>query len=245
MISEQTERLAARFWEDAGVEESFPRTLEQIVRCMNPGLAVHSLKRLSPQAVQDWLRSHGHAVELYTEERWLNGCLYAHRGTGFVFVEAELSPGWRRVVIAHETAHFLAHYAGPRRRTERRLGPTLLAVLDGERGATEAEQLAACLADVSVQPHVHFMDRTAEGAYAEPVAEAERLADELGLELLAPWQAVFASMRGRGPWPGIASDWQQVLQIRFGLPPGWASHYAKRLIGAARGRLAFSQALGL
>ncbi len=245
MISERIERLAARFWEEVGTEEPFPRNLELPIQCARMPLSIRLLPGLCPRAIQHWLQQRGHRVDLTTPHRWLNGCLYANDGMGFLFVDAGLSVDHRRVVTAHEFAHFLVHYDAPRRRVERRLGRSPFPVLDGRRTATEPEQLAACLAGVSVDPYIHFMDRAADGVYVEPIEEVERTADELGLELLAPWRQVFASVRARGLWPGLPGDWENVLQTQFGLPGSWASHYAMRLLTAARGRLTFCQALGL
>ena len=70
---------------------------------------------------------------------------------------------------SHEFGHFLADYEAPRERIRRRLGPGLLAVLDGKQNATPAEQLGATLAGVELGAHVHFMDRAPGGTYSEAV----------------------------------------------------------------------------
>ncbi len=243
MINKRIADLAERFWEEAGQEEPFPRRLEALIPVVKP-VAVVSLPGLCPEAVESWLRRHGHAAEVGTRQRWLDGCLYANKGDGFLFVEETLPVDQRRVIVAHEFAHFLAEHEAPRRRMQRRLGPSLLQVLDADRTPTAAERLAASMVDVSTEPFVHFMDRAPDGEYVEPVTEVERRADELGLELLAPWRAVFAVMRGRRPWPGGAAGWTNVLQSQFGLPRTLATHYAERLRTMARGRLSFSAALG-
>jgi hypothetical protein len=182
---------------------------------------------------------------MQTHERRLNGCLYAVKGRAFIFVDTDVSPDQRRVVLGHEFGHFLLDYEAPRERAARRLGPTLLPVLDGERRATASEQLSATLAGLSMEPYVHFMDRNPDGSYVEPVNEVERRADAISLELLAPWRTVFAGMQGKCTWPGQIAEWEEYLATYFGLPRGWAHHYAARLVSKARGRLTFSQALGL
>ncbi|HEV3449195.1 MAG TPA: hypothetical protein VG099_31450 [Gemmataceae bacterium] len=245
MISHHIEGLAARFWEEYGKEEPFPRDLECVILRAKPSLAIISLPRLSPAAVRSLLARRGHLVALDTAERWLNGCFYACKDLSFIFVEEGLTSEWRRAVIAHEFGHCLAHYETPRRRVTRRLGASVLPVVDGVRRATGAEELSASLAGVRIESYVHFMDRNPDGTYIEPVNQAERDADDLGLELLAPWRAVSAVVRKNGRWPGLPGDWQETLVRHFGFPRSLASYYGDCLLRSARGRLTFSQALGL
>jgi hypothetical protein len=245
MISSPLQQLAAQFWEELGEEERFPRDLELPIHYAKPTLAVVPLARLCPAAIKDWLATRNHCVTLTTPNRWLNGCFYANRGRSFIFVERSLTAECRRLVIAHEFGHFLAHYEAPRRRAERRLGPGIFPLLDGERSATTSEEFSASLAGITIDSYLHFMDRNPDGTYLEPVDQAEQTANELGLELLAPWRAVFAFVRSKGPWPGSITVWEDTLIEQFGLPASWARIYAMQLIAAARGRLEFSQALGL
>ncbi|MBI3408173.1 MAG: hypothetical protein HY040_07440 [Planctomycetes bacterium] len=245
MISDRIETLAAKFWEEAGTEEPFPRNLEVAIHKAKPSVAIVSLERLCPQAVRVWLAVRDHQVWLVTKDRWVDGCLYACKGIVFLFVEQTLGPDHRRVTIAHEFGHFLADYEEPRRRADRRLGPSLLSVFDGDRPPTAPEQLSACLADVSVEPHVHFMDRMADGSFVQPVSQVERTANELAFELLAPWRIVFGTMRTARPWPGAAIEWRQHLEEQFGLPRNWAGHYAEDLRRLARARRSFTEALGM
>jgi hypothetical protein len=243
MISRLLENLADRFWEEAGWQELFPRTLEYTIQRQKP-VEIISLPRLCPQAVQDWLWRRDHTVQCGSPHRWLDGCLYANHDVGFLFVEESLSPDVRRVIVAHEFAHLLTDYEAPRRSAARRLGNTVMAVLDGERPPTASEQLSASLAHVPVKAHFHFMDRTDDGEYTEPVNEVERRADALGLELVAPWRVVFWTIRQHNVWPGRVKQWEQLLRSRFGLPHGWAKSYATRLQRRARARLSFSESLG-
>lgn len=245
MIAKRIEELAARFWEDVGEQEPFPRDLELTIHLTKPAVAVVPLLRLRPGEISAWLGVRGYQLCVDTNERWLDGCLYASKGIVFLFVEETLEPERRRVAIAHEFGHFLADYEQPRRRAERRLGPALLPVLDGERLPTPAEQLAACLADVAARPHVHFMDRTKDGAYVEPVSEAERTADDLALELLAPWREVLKTGQAKNTWPANVAGWQDGLERHFGLPRDRAKYYAAKLWRLAQARRSFSETLGM
>jgi hypothetical protein len=237
--------IAGRFWEDLGEEELFPRDLEAAILYARPAVSICDLADLRPQTVQDWLQASGHGVKLRTHDRRLNGCLYATRGRAFIFLDKGLTPEQRRVVLGHEFGHVLLDYEAPRQRAARRLGPTILPVLDGERRATTSEQFSAALAGIRMKSYVHFMDRNPDGSYVEPVSEVERRADAMSLELLAPWRTVFTEIQAKYKWPGEERQWYEHLAGRFGLPHGWAYHYAGRLVAKARGGLSFSQALGL
>ena len=245
MISHDIERLAAGFWEEWDKEEPFPRDLEIPIHYLRPSVTIRDLPRLCPVTIKSYLQERGHALILTTPDRWLDGCFYGHKDLGFIFLEESLTPEYRRVVLAHEFGHFLAHYEAPRRRAERRLGRAVFPVLDGDRPPSASEGLSASLAGVALSSYLHFMDRYTDGSYREPVSRAERTADELGLELLAPWRAVFAVMRAVRAWPGALPEWEDALRTRFGLASDTAGSYGRRLLAMARGRLEFSQALGL
>lgn len=245
MISKRIERLAATFWEEAGAEEPFPRNLELPIHYAKPSVAVVPMEQLRPDAICVWLAAHGHDVRVVTKDRWVDGCLYATKGVVFLFFEARLTADHRRVVIGHEFGHYLADYEDPRRRTVRRLDRSLLSVFDGERLATEQEILSATLADVSAEPHVHFMDRSEDGTFEEPISHVERTANALALELLAPWRVVVRVMQSSSRGLGAVADWQECLERHFGLPHSWAGYYAQELWRLTRARRSFSEALGM
>jgi hypothetical protein len=245
MISRRIQALAEDFWEEVGKKPSFPRDLECAILYAKPTVAIIPLAQLSPALIRDWLVSRRHSFELETPERQLDGCFYADRDVSFIFVRDSLSPEYHRLVVAHEFGHYLAHYEAPRRRIVRRLDAGLLAVLDGERLPMPTEQISATLTGVRISSYLHFMDRTPDGALRLPVSEAERMADGLALELIAPWRAVFAAVRAAGRWPGSKTLWHKTLMSEFGLPGPWAEHYADCLLQMPTGRRTFTQSLGL
>ncbi len=245
MLNKEIENLVARFWEECAEPESFPRDLELVILKARPALSTISMAQLSPAKIRSFLARRDHCVSLTTAERWLNGCFYACKSLSFILIEENLSAEWRRAVIAHEFGHCLAHYEMPRRQVARRLGETVLPVLDSARPASPSEQLSATLAGVKIDSYAHFMDRNADGSYTEPVSEPERTAEAVGLELLAPWREVSARVRQKAQGPGVAVDWTSALMTYFGLPPSLAEYYGNRLLRRALGGLTFSQALGL
>jgi hypothetical protein len=208
--------LADRFWADAGAAEPFPRDLRRAIARAVP-LTVVSLPDLRLAGVRDWLLRNGVACPCPGRDRRLRGCLVARSECGVVFLDGADPEDEQRFSLAHELAHFLRHYHRPRREAVRRLGELVSEVFDGLRPPTTAERIGALLADVRVGFHVHLLGRDGGAA----VAVAEREADRLAFELLAPAAAVLPG--------GTEAVLAERLGSRFGLPPAKARAYARLL----------------
>jgi len=213
--------LAGRFWAAAGPPPPFPRDLAgpATVALM---LRVAALPALSLDGVRGWLARVGIPVPVGEPDRPLRGCLVGWASAGVVFLDVDDPAAERRFTLAHEVAHFLRDYDAVRRAAARRLGPDILAVLDGRRPATPGERVRGVLRDIPVAAHVHLLRRDDAGrprSAAEQAAEAA--ADRLAFELLAPADVLPA---GDGPGPLTAR-----LEGAFGLPPAAAAAYARLL----------------
>ena len=148
-----------------------------------------------------------------------------------------------RVVVAHEFGHYLAEYEWPRSLALRRLGSSILDVLDGDRMAIANEQIAATLANVAIGVYVHYMDRSGDSTTAGLVAQVEDTADMVGAELLAP-RAVLATQANRiGTTDGHAGL-VEVLRTRFGLPESYAKWYSQRIVSEMCNKKSFCEILG-
>lgn len=215
--------LARRFWEQAGEIEPFPRELRRAVAYALP-LGIVELPRLGLGGLRHYLTRRGLGCAPGGADRRLRAALVARVGQGLVFLDGTDPPDERRFSLAHELAHFLADYWLPRRRAARQVGPGSLEVLDGRRAATRVERIDAALASVALAAHVHLMERTPDGHPAgAAIGRAERAADALALELLAPTEVALAVLEVAPGRPAAA------LAERFGLPPGVAEAYAARL----------------
>jgi len=254
-----TEELAERFWADAGGPPPYPRDLQAAIAYACP-LGVVEIGGLSVAAVETWLaercprlRGAGsvqHGCRLGVAERSLRACLVARAGEGLVFVDAADPPAERRFSLAHEIAHFLADYRRPRERAAARLGPAVLAVLDGLRPPTAVERIDAVLARVPLGIHVHLLERTADGLAARAaIARAERHADQLALELLAPRAAVASALAARAlppaGSPARRAAVAALLVADFGLPPAIATAYAATFSPPEPAAAPFLRRLGL
>jgi hypothetical protein len=184
-------------------------------------LAVVHIPRLSIGAIADWLTSHGRSPIRFTADRILSGCLLAQRGYGIVFLDGGSDPDQRRLALAHEFAHFFAHYLEPRRKALARFGDAILSVLDGERQPTTAERLSEILRQTPLGGYENFLTRDAFGAPDHHTLAIEDEADMLALELLAPRDEVASRC---GPVPAMGD-----LVRHFGLPPTAATLWAEFL----------------
>jgi hypothetical protein len=242
MTPELIARLAADFWERVGAPCPFPRDLERPIVLTTPVFVVR-LPGLCLARVREWFTRRGATLPLVNPERPLHGCLVAFRGRVGIFLDRRLRCRHERVILAHEFGHYLSAYEWPRGRVVSRLGPSVLAVLDGARRPTPAEELAGVLAQAPLGMHTHYMDRTFNPRRVAVIEGVERTANALACELLAPAQAVREAAHGAG-LPAVAGAWGRLLVDRFGFPVSWAGAYAAHLLRAG-GRRRFTDMLGL
>ncbi len=214
-MSPPTNDVAQRFWAQARLPEIYPRDIEHAVALVLP-VAIVKLPTLTTREVELWLSRNYVVIQVDTQRVDLMGCLVANRGHGIMFVCGGDPPDEQRLTVAHEAAHFLKHYKIPRERVLQALGEAITPVLDGEREATPEERVAGVLSGVRVGAHVHLVPR--EGLRESRVAIAEGEADDLGLELVAPRDAVLAFLRTRHVEQLGLAEQQRTLASTFGVP---------------------------
>jgi hypothetical protein len=224
--------LAGRFWEQAGEDgNQFPRDLRLPIARAFP-LSPVGMAELRVRSIDRWLADGEIACAIGGFDRPLRACLVAYGGCGLLFHDTGDSDVEQRFSLAHELAHFLYEYVEPRRLAVERLGMSVLSVLDGERDASTDEQLRGLLAGVPLGFMVHLMDRSDEGEMSSEVSMAERNADVLAFELLAPEERVRKELEAA---PGAVSRASAVAVLRevYGLPASVAGRYASALVEEA------------
>lgn len=219
------------FWQAAGEMEPFPRSLETPVLWALPVFIV-KVPRLSVADLRATLAEYGIDFRVDSVNRGLHGCLVAFGGKGVVMLDGSDPPDELRFSLAHEVAHFLIDYHRPRQRALRRLGSTIVDVLDGLRPPRKEERIDAVLSDVRIGVHTHLMDRSASGAIGcGRIAGSEFRADRLALELLAPEDAVLAVAASSAVFANDQTEAVEAALIdSFGLPETLARHYAGFLV---------------
>lgn len=214
--------LAAAFWDEAGEPAPFPRDLRPVIVSTLP-LSMVELPALTVGAVRAWLIRRGLPWCVAASDRPLHACLVVRDDGGIVFLEAGDAEDERRFSLAHETAHFLRHYRQPRQRAASRLGDDALEVLDGKRPPRMEERLHALLAGVPLGFHLHLLGRDdGHRPASAALATAEREADRLAWELLAPVAEIASRV-------GVAPDRARLVRLLlddFGLPLAAAQGYA-------------------
>lgn len=158
------------------------------------------------------------------KDRPLRGCLVAHRGAGWAFLDADDPPDEKLFSLAHEVAHFLRHHWQPRQKAAA-LGRSALEAFDGKGAAGQRDRLLGSLRGTLLRPYSHLMHRHPTFVLPE-VREAEQEADLLAAELLAPEDEVRARASNRAEARGA-------LVTTFGLPAGQAAEHAARLFPEA------------
>jgi len=216
---------AETFWAVAGEPEPFPRNLRIPIANSLP-LAVVSMPALHLAGVDVWMRKQGVVCGIGVDDRRLRACLVARCGQGIIFLDGSDPEDEQRFSLAHELAHFLRGYLTPRRLASERLGESVLEVLDGDRPPLHEERLHALLARVQIGFHVHLMDRSPDGnIVSDAIEEAERGADRLALELLAPSAEVLGQARQYPPERRREMLVRSLVEV-YGLPATLAAYYA-------------------
>ncbi len=192
VLAQSNEVIAQKFWQGTGLGDTFPRDIETAIALRLP-LVVVKLPRLTASSVRRWLEARRLCAHVPNDRRQLMGCLVAHGGYGVIFVCGADAPEEQRLTLAHETGHFLRDYLLPRQEVLAAFGSELVDVLDGRREPTPAERVNAVLSHVRLGPHIHLLPKEGEEEECDPnVSAAERRADSLGLELVAPCQQIMA-----------------------------------------------------
>jgi hypothetical protein len=219
MIHASPETLAAEFWAGTGLNDTFPRKIEQAIAFKLP-LALVGLSPLTVATIGHWLQQRDITPRLPADRRDLCGCLVAHGGHGFIFICGADSPEEQRLTMAHETAHFLIDYLWPRQQVIRALGEGIAEVLDGIRPATPAERAASILSRLHLGPHLHVLPRPGRDEDSDvAVAHAEDRADLLALELVAPQARVRAVLEALSAHQALTAEVARAtLATHFGLP---------------------------
>lgn len=231
MTRHSIEAVVEAFWDSAGGRARFgsPADVERAAMRVLP-MAVHRVSGLHTGTVSALLRRVGADPWHDGASRSLRGCLIADVGKALVLVDRDDPEDEQRMTVAHEVAHLLLHYLKPREAAVQAFGPAILAVLDRTRPATLGERLSSVLRNVPIEPYRHAMER-GHTRHAPSVAVMEDEADDLAVELLAPWRELQVL---RGATPGA-------LRERFGLP----ASVAARLAGLITSPRTSSGVLGL
>jgi Zn-dependent peptidase ImmA (M78 family) len=213
------EHSAAAFWEPIPEKHCFPRHLEEHLSIYYDA-SITLLSTLTVKRVHGWLTASGIPNQSPEHDRRLDGCIVAHHGHAFLLIDDALQPDERRMIVAHETAHFWIDYEWPRRRVASRFGQAGVELLDQERALSDADLLMATAAGVRIQTYYHYHAKS-----AQQESEVERRANTLACLLIAPPNNVISEAARRHIACDDDARWLTLLHQQFGMPERWGRGY--------------------
>jgi hypothetical protein len=220
------------FWESVGDPPPFPRDLQSVVSLGLPVVCV-TLPKLSVRVVEAWFQQRQTPYHFLCQDRSLCGCIVAAQGHAVMFVCADDDRAEQRFTVAHELAHYLLDYLQPRQQALDVLGAAILPVLDGARPPSPTERVHAALGRVTLGIYVNLMPRAAGGQGAQAyILQAEKRADLLALELLAPAEAALADLAALPRMQHFERlrTLDELLRTKYGLPRRIAHGYGSWLL---------------
>ena len=220
------------FWKRAGGGPDFPADISYAAMCALE-VYVEEVSDLTTVAAASRIEGVDIVIPDGVGERRIHGCLAVGRRGAAILVEKNDDDAQKRFTIAHECAHFILEVRTNQERAAIRLGNDFSSILHGLREATSIERIDARLHGVSSDPLVHFMDRTATGGYGcWRIHEAECLADDLAVEILAPRAELIARLSSLGPmgFSESLSAARRIAERRFGLTETTAEWYCNRVV---------------
>jgi Zn-dependent peptidase ImmA (M78 family) len=222
MTARWLEESAAVF--GTGATPRFPRNMALEIQ-LRLHITVVPLAHLTPESMSQWMQQRGMTHRPEEFPRGVQGCMVWDAGKGILFHDSMKDAAEQRFTLAHEASHFVLEDLLPRRRAVEVFGESILAVFNAERGPTPEERVTALFERVSLKPRSNLISRNASGHYPNgDVAEAERRADQLALELLAPAALVRPLLDGVSELEAARH-----VQFRFGLPGRVAWTYVASL----------------
>ncbi|GHG84868.1 ImmA/IrrE family metallo-endopeptidase [Comamonas sp. JC664] len=212
---------------------SFPRDLESDTEDAFPEIVTPVvLKGLTSATVASWFTQMCIDIDypVPTTPRRFRGCMVANKGRAFLFRDRNDKEDEQLFTLAHEVSHFVLDHMLPRARALKKYGPSFLPVLDALRPPTHAEQLALALDQFPIGIQMELMERDDSGfIQSGNVVQAERRADRLAFELLAPADIAYPYIKSLDEERGPAQ-----LATLFGMPLQQAQTYAQMLMRRER-----------
>ncbi len=240
------EYWAGWFWKRAGGRAGFPVDIGYAAMCALE-VYIQEAAGLTTFSAVSRLKRDGIRSADGIDERRLHGCIRVSERGAVILVEEKDDEAQKRFTIAHEVAHYILEVRRHQERAADRLGYDFARVLHGFREATPPERIDAWLHNIRTDGLLHFMDRAPAGGYGcARTREAERLADDLAVEILAPRSELTGGIYsfGRMGFPESLDAARQIAERRFGLPDGIAERYAKRVVWQIKGGPSITERFG-
>jgi hypothetical protein len=210
----------------------FPRDIA--LAALSHPVHVELIAELTPDKIDEWLYRQLHwSRAAVADHRRLRGCLVAHRGRALIFLEATETEAERRFTLSHELAHFIGHYLAARNKAIARLGPSVAAILDGDRAPTAAERLSGVFAGCPMGVFRDVLDRNGGEPLTAVAERMEKEANAAAFQALAPPVDVVAQCKIVGRAPDRAGI-LETLKAYFGLACADATYHLPVVLDLVR-----------
>jgi len=241
-------KTAKEFWETAGGINAFPCDISGAVNLVLP-IDIVCLSELSLKKIENWLNKRKIYLDIEFDDRLLHGFILISRGSGFIFVNGTDSEEERKYTIAHEASHFLLDYKLPRDIAVKKLGRTILEVIDGYREPTIEEKVDGMLYSAMIKPYTHLLEKVGDGTFKNlNILNSENDADALALELLAPSSSVIKDTnpnKNKISYYDFKNQCYYILRSKYLIPDTIAEIYSSKLSYVATGAPSIISKLGL
>ena len=208
------------FWKRAGGRSGYPADITYAATCALY-VYVDEIADLTPGSAA----AHVGLGRLWrsdcVDRRRLHGCVIVGQGGAAILVEKGDDEAQKRFTIAHEVAHYILEVKQRYERAADRMGREFADTLYGLREATSTERIDAWLSNTRSEAFAHFMDRAPGGGYGcSRTLEAECLADDLAVEILAPRSELAAAISSMGFSQSLRGSRSGVSDCREALRSG-------------------------
>lgn len=231
----QIQQLAKAFWKASLLEINFPISttlLEQAILLTEP-IAVVKLNKLSLLEISKYFTARGNNINCPLDSKELYGFILSYNGYTYIFLNGTESAEEQRFTLAHEFAHYLLDYKLPRQSIIEKSGVAIIDALNNKRDFTAEEKLLALVQDYSLKAFTYLLDAPATSAFERlHVWKAENKADELAMELLAPYTNILQDISRDGivrRFSPLKQYLPKLLQVKYGFTTDLAHLYGKSL----------------
>lgn len=251
IASTEIQQLGLTFWKESLLPINFPiniTLLEQAILLTQP-ISIVKLDRLSLLKITKYLRERGVSINYTLDDKELFGFVLSYNGHAYIFLNGTESSQEQCFTLAHELSHYLIDYKLPREVIIKKYGESIIEALNNKRDFTTKERLLAIINGYTLKQFTYLLDAPAVSAFDRlNVWKAENKADELAMELLAPYKIILQDIN-RDSIPkkyfSLEQYLPQLLQSKYGLTVHIANLYGKSLAIKISGGISLAERWGI
>lgn len=245
--------LAQHFWEESQLPRHFPihvSVLEQAILLTRP-ISIVKINKLTLNAIVCFLYNRGISLQNMPDNKELYGFVISQANHTYIFINGAESVQEQSFTLAHEFAHFLLDYEIPRQELINKFGLDICDALNNKRPFSSEERIAALVKGINLKQFSHLLDVPAATAFQRyNIWKAEAFADQLALELLAPYKEIlqdslFQYNCNKPSYTELVNFLPPYLVKKYFLSNDIADSYTKFLANKISGGITLKEKLGI